>query len=329
VHFLPSTILLKSNISELSSVVDITRLFGTGGIWAFLKNSHLYGLVACLLLFIWRDRVTLRRTDERSLLAACVLIAIVLHLQIADTGYFFRYEAYLVGIALTVLSIRVGSASAPGKCWDIRPGSWLSRTSMAVFLILAICPLVVRSGVAHSRTIQATRNIYQQQYQMGLFLRRHYDGESIAANDVGAINYLARLHCLDLWGVGSREVMTHRMLKDYSKAVIEKLGAARGVRVAVLYASWFRHRGLLPEEWTEVGTWTIRNNVVCGGSKVSFLALDPAEVPGLLRSLESFAMELPRGVTWQRVLPDGGPEGTPAPHKHRAGTQPVRPGHGG
>jgi hypothetical protein len=48
---------------------------------------------------------------------------------------------------------------------------------------------VSKEGVALINTPKATTNIYEQQYQMGLFIKEFYENKSIVANDIGAINF--------------------------------------------------------------------------------------------------------------------------------------------
>ena len=121
----------------------------------------------------------------------------------------------------------------------------------------------------------------------------HPRGPSAQARE----NLLARLRVLDLKGLGSREVSRHRRNGSYSTAVIRELARERGIRIAVVYTS-----RLLPEEWTLVGTWTISNNIVCGGTTVSFLAAESSEIHNLLEHLRSFSSELPRGVVWKESI---------------------------
>jgi len=230
--------------------------------------------------------------------------AAFLHLQFARVEWFYRYEAYLVGIALMVLSIQFGRSGSDRAFSDFRHSAWITQTSLGVLLLLLLSPLAMRSAAAHIETIQATSNIYQQQYQMGTFLHKYYDGKSIAANDVGAINFFARLECLDLWGLGSQEIALLKRQGNYSTAAIREISQARSVRVAVVYKSWFKDKISLPKEWVVVGTWTIQNNIVCGHETVYFIAVMPSEAHSLLANLKSFSAELPSEVIWEELVVD-------------------------
>ncbi len=46
---------------------------------------------------------------------------------------------------------------------------------------------------------------------MGLFLNEYYNEDCIAANDIGAINYLADVKCIDLKGLGSKDIAPFKL----------------------------------------------------------------------------------------------------------------------
>ena len=81
-------------------------------------------------------------------------------------------------------------------------------------------------------------NIYEQQYQMGLFLRRFYEGKGVAANDVGAIDYLADIHLYDTFGLANLDVVRARRANRYDHTVAEHEMAQKQVRVVVAYRGW-------------------------------------------------------------------------------------------
>jgi len=310
--FLPVSLLLKGNIPVVNGVIGIVKSLGFDGLQQLVMTPHLYILTLCLVVLFWWEQANGRRPDGTNLLLVVVVTATALHVQFARTDWFYRYEAYLVALALVVLSIQFRRSSGHGGFPGFRKRPWMIAVSFGVMLVVLLLPLAKRAAGAHFNTIQATKNIYQQQYQMGLFLHRFYDGQPVAANDIGAINYLARLRVLDLTGLGSREVSRHRRNGSYSTAVIRELARERGIRIAVVYTS-----RLLPEEWTLVGTWTISNNIVCGGTTVSFLAAESSEIHNLLEHLRSFSSELPRGVVWKESIAGEVIERTPALDEER------------
>lgn len=291
-EFLPNALLLKGRMPDAGSLRGLVRAAGYDAWVALPSNSHLLVLLLALLAgFAWlrhRADAALREADLLAVTAGTLL----LHLQFAQTGWFYRYEGYLVALAWSALWIQPwwqGRVAAP---------AWSARIAVACAMLVALVPLAQRARAAHAETVRATINIHEQQYQMGRFLARFYSGASVAANDIGAVRWLADLRCLDLYGLATREVLHAKRRGAYTTESIRSLARSRGVRVAVLYEFWFVPPFALPEEWKVVGTWTIRDNVICSGETVSFLAADPAEFEPLRAHLNAFAAELPEDVTW-------------------------------
>jgi hypothetical protein len=132
---------------------------------------------------------------------------------------------------------------------------------------------------------------------MGSFIRQYYQGSAVALNDIGAVNFFADIHCLDLWGLANRDVTLLKREHNYHTRDIAALSKQAGARIAIVYDYWYAGEvGGLPPEWVRVGQWTIRNNVILGGGTVSFYALDPGEVSRLIQCLREFSAKLPRDV---------------------------------
>src|SRR3989304_3783024 len=80
-----------------------------------------------------------------------------------------------------------------------------------------------------------------------------------AANDIGAINYLADIKNLDLWGLASLEVAKAARGHYYEPELIVSLLITKKVKVAIVY-NWLNAYGGIPVSWVKVGEWKISNN---------------------------------------------------------------------
>ncbi|MDB5034673.1 MAG: hypothetical protein JWQ98_1914 [Chlorobi bacterium] len=290
--FFPNPILLKGNLPSLGSFGGIVRFFRDGFYLQLIHNSHMQVL---LLLLACGAVATLRRGagvwSREVMMIAIATGTVMLHLQFAGIGWFHRYEAYLIAMALVALAPLVRELLA-----GISARSGVAVRLAGVFmLIIGALPFLHR-GLKVMVTPRATANIYQQQYQMGLFLARYYPGASVAANDIGAITFLGDIHLLDTWGLGSLEPALMKRAGTYTIDTVARLCASRGVKLAIVYDSWLRELGGMPPSWTRVGMWTIPQNVVCGDSTVSFYAVDPSERDSLVQRLRAFAPSLPGEV---------------------------------
>ena len=284
-YALPNPVILKGALGEgLTGWRRVALVPFLGG-WAELaRTPHLLALAvlaAVPLLARWRPP----SSREGTLLIA-FLGTTILHLQYARTGWFYRYEAYLVAFGIVVAALALdGLGPRVGPAW--LPAAL--ATAAALFC-------AVRGVRAHVETPGAVSNIYEQQIQMGRFLARFYPGEAVAANDIGAIDWLADLRVLDLWGLASLEVAEAKLSGRYTTAGIAERARTEGVRVAVIYERWLDAAGGVPPQWVRAGRWRVARNVVLGDRTVAFYAVDPAEAAPLADHLRAFAAELPPGV---------------------------------
>ncbi len=215
----------------------------------------------------------------------------ILQLCFASTGWLYRYEAYLVfcSVLITgVLVVKYGAALVAE-----RPAAVCWMGGIALFAILF--PFVLRSTAAFTKTSTACQNIYQQQYQMGSFVHKYYNGDAVAANDIGAISFLSAGQTIDLWGLGNITVARSRKKGYWTPGFLDSLCRSKGVSMAVFYEKWFGDS--LSQRWNKVATWQIRDNVICGDDSVSFFSLDRRDMPVLKQNLVEYEKSLPAGVT--------------------------------
>jgi hypothetical protein len=282
-HWLPNSVLLKNAYLGLPGEIK--------GLTLAAQSRLLYVAAPCALLFgygLLRRRGIWRREQ-----LALLVFLVVLGMQalLAKVGL-LRYDAYLVALGLYALAVSVFATLRSIKLSD------RARLRAALVATGALVMLPIGQHGMYTITVVhiTTANIYQQQYQMGRFLRQYYQGAAVAANDIGAVNYLADIKLLDLWGLGSPEVAAARLNRTYNTATIRHLARAKGVKVAIAYRLCFTPFGGLPREWVMVGKWRIPANIICAEEIVTFYAVDPSEAPILRRHLLDFSSELPPQV---------------------------------
>jgi hypothetical protein len=294
-YFLPNSVLVKSDsivftikgLMHFAGNVLIDKLtIARAGITLLATQRLLLILPIVLVIYL---KIVRQKTVYRFMLASLFLCTL-LHLAFATTGWFYRYEAYLVLSSVLVVSVVV-----------YQHGRALVQQSTKFMQLLALCvalfllfPFALRSAAAFSKAGQACINIFDQQYQMGQFLKRHYNSETFAANDIGAVGFYTQGQVLDLWGLGNIEVARSRKGGYWTPPFLDSIARKKKVQLAVVYDSWFDSS--LLKKWNKVATWQIQNNVICGDDLVSFYAVERSAVPLLKLSLQAYQPSLPKSV---------------------------------
>lgn len=289
-YFLPNTIIAKSNAGELSDNRLWDFIYKTGD--KFLYHvSRLYLTVPIVVLsFI----LYYERRQKWSLIYYTVLmtlVTILFHSAFASVGRFFRYEAYLIALSIFSISIWLGLRKE-----NLNP--YIKNYSYrAVFIvILLIAPAIKRSYRSINRTVQATHNIYDQQIQMALFLNQNYSKETVMANDIGAIAFFnPHLRVIDMVGLGTLQTLDLKRKSSNNQELkrgYQKIAEENQASLALIYDHWFE--GQIPDQWSKTFTWTITDNVICGGPTVSFYAINPVEAEQLIINNNHF--NLPEDV---------------------------------
>ena len=138
--------------------------------------------------------------------------------------------------------------------------------------------------------------MYEQQYQMGHFVRKYYNHKGVAANDVGAISFYGDIDLLDTYGLSDIDVLRARRSGPYDWETIRRLSKKHHVEVVAIYDIWSGMFGGPLPEWVLVGRWRIQNNTIVGSNTVSFYAPGPQFVPPLTRNLQEFGATLPGDI---------------------------------
>jgi hypothetical protein len=288
-YFLPNSLMLKGHFASFDGIGAIMDAFGGRGVGILIGTGHLYVICVTLLLgaFLWR------RDSVLPAVALCMAASIVVHLQFALTGWFYRYEAYLVAASLPI----VGGLYC-GLRESLLP-RFRDRTRVPGFIALMGCilllawPLHLRAMESLDRVAFSSNHIYRQQYQMAEFLRTMYaPGVRVACNDLGAVSYYADADILDLWGLGTIEVTRAKRAEKYDASAIEELLKQRRTEIVMVYSDWFNSnwpKGLIP-----VAKWTLTNNY--WGKTVSFYALSQEGAKDMAGRLRQYQVRLPDSV---------------------------------
>jgi hypothetical protein len=300
--FLPTTILLKSSVGSIAMSYGWVRHFAQIARGNLHQGQHLVAFILLSLSFYIASLYKGRGVWDRLNVASAVFILTALaHLACAGLGWGFRYEAYLVALGIVIVAAQMmdfmrGLAARPLT----KQAAAAVRVAAAMLGGLLLLPALTRGGNALVRLENAANTIYEQPYQMARFVRKYYQGSSVALNDIGAVNYYADIHCLDLAGLGSLSVAKAKLASNLNSTTINELARRGNTRIAILFESWFHDsdsgKSQLPSQWVLVGTWTIPHNIVAGDKTVSIFAVDPSEAPHLTQCLKEFSLQLPADV---------------------------------
>jgi hypothetical protein len=190
-YFLPNSVLVKSAAPPMT-VKGLTNFF-TDIIFGRLSNSNReYSAVATQrLLFILPLLYLLYLTPIRKIQTYPYIVLMLigstfLHLILASTGWFFRYEAYLIGASIPISGTLIAKYGIPSSLKERGSGTWVTLFLLGILAF----PLVLRGKDAMETVCQSCRNIYGQQYQMARFLRKDYEKDAVMLNDIGTVCYL-------------------------------------------------------------------------------------------------------------------------------------------
>ncbi|HXD76268.1 MAG TPA: hypothetical protein VN616_00600 [Puia sp.] len=293
-YFLPNSVLLKSDGARLS----------LGGLASFFFQTveqkltiSLTGIAATvtqhLLVILPLSYLALAGPLKRSVRFSYVLLMLIvttfLQLTLASTGWFYRYEAYLVLCTVCLLAV-MGYHFRE----ELMPKVKAYPAAVAFLVFALFLPMAYRTAAAFTKAPRACMNIYDQQYQMAKFLHRYYNDQVIAVNDIGAVSFFKKEKNIDLMGLADIKVARSKKDNYCSPGFLDSLSRSEHAGVAIVFDSWFSDS--LLAKWNKVATWTIPDNVICQDSTVTFYAIDKGQTGELRNHLEQYQPSLPFGV---------------------------------
>lgn len=291
--FFPNSIIIKGNYPDENLMMSIFNIFKKG----ILLNVSFYKLflfpLICIVLYGFKkyNKLDWKLIFKNEKILLLVAATIVLQSLFAVIKY--RYENYLMIMLLLVLiPIAVQSNSL-----GFRTTNWNGRIKILFFIsFMGFCMVGVYRFVGLYPFIKySTKNIAEQQMQMGKFLNQFYKEQKVVANDIGAIAYFGNVKLLDIVGLGSTDVTKfyvknkgleedvfnqkyHQFLSNY----IQK----NQYKVAIIYPSWFPNK--VPNYWIPVASWKIHNKVGVAQDRVVWYAFDTNGANTLRKNLQKF-----------------------------------------
>lgn len=295
--FLPSSVLLKSqsaaDVTSGLGLVGIVRSLAANVVMAFHHRwGIVFGLLSCLVLANTRAVLAKARTyPSRAVSSVLLLAGVGAHLMAGQYGWFHRYEVYVVAMLVVGLLGLFGPGLLRSRWMTMLPGK---------LALLALSALLVEPyAEAAILTPSASRNVYEQQFQMHRFATEYF-AHRVAVNDLGWVSFQNKAFVLDLWGLGSEPVRKVRVARMVDKSDIERWTEAADVDFAMIYKAWFVDA--IPDSWCLMAVLNTEQ-VTAADANVLFFATKPAVQTAMRDALQRFAPTLPPRATLKTAAP--------------------------
>jgi hypothetical protein len=261
-YVLPNSLMLKGNFGTAFKIKAFKVM---------IENQYMAVLVGLLILATIVGILRRKPSAENlTWLTVSVMVTILIHLQLAQLGWFYRYEGYLVILGLTAAATLL----PPVRDW-LRGRQLALTLPVYILLAFATLPLAWRARNANGEIVQAAGNIHDQQVQMAMVTRHLGKNARVAVNDLGAVSFLTDARVLDLFGLGDNSFTRAKVNHQYGAAKLKSRLEETHTDFVICYPSWFTGTEKLPETLIPVETWYLDNNLICGGERVVFYATSP------------------------------------------------------
>jgi hypothetical protein len=231
-----------------NSIVEKTHLLGSVGLGALVPDltwawAQLSSDPFMLAIIAFAVVAILQRVRLRAVWIAW-LIGTLLHAAYAQFGWYERYQAYLL-ISGVLLALR--------SAGEIRFLQVRSRQALALASLLLLLPVVKFYNIANGPA--SAFNQFAEQNQMAVFLSRYYQGHTVMVNDIGHVTWLHQGGLVDMWALGSFEVLEAQRNGYYNAAFMTRVAREHKVAAVAEYSPSFDF--LVPNGFIRVATWRI------------------------------------------------------------------------
>ena len=220
-------------------------------------------------------------------------------MQFAATGWFYRYEAYLLIFGIVILGAAIGDLVPTNRlAWTISKETLPQYIVRALMVVLIASSFCWRAIGSLRNTPQATNERFLEHIQPARFIKRYYNNSVVAINDIGAVAYFTDARIFDVYGLGSiKPYIFRKQDAGYSKQDVYSWLQSEGTQIAFLQIQWSEIYRRIPNEWEMVGQWNIPENVVFGDTNIGIYAVDPTARESLIQNLKTFEREMPVNIT--------------------------------
>jgi hypothetical protein len=229
--FLPASIMMKQTVLPATQGSSLLGSIIGNVAHANAPPAFLVLLGVAVLL------LTSQRRSNRQPLLVIFVTASVFHLAFAKFGWLFRYESYLMTLGATAVAAAAVQAERYRTGWRLRA---VTAAEIAVVVVIALLAAADRTIASHAVTADVAGHIFRQHRQIAELLRRYYDRDPVAVNDIGVVSYYSQARIYDLVGLGSLEVATLRRSGSWDAAHMNGSLSRANVSVAVVYDTWFQ-----------------------------------------------------------------------------------------
>jgi hypothetical protein len=274
----PASVVAKSGLSESG----IARFLPAPHGEQFVRAPRLViATFLCGLTWYLAHRAVSRAQRQRSRAwSMAFFIVFFLHYCYAQFGWLYRYEAYLVALALFATALNVHDlVRAP---LERRP----SRVAWCAVAVLALIATVDGLG-AYRNTLESTAAVHDQQLTMARFAAEACPGCRVVANDIGALAFAGDVEVTDAVGLADVRVLEAKRDGTYDSTALDRFATDDGAALAIVYAypPWVPG---VPLRWEPIGKWHYPDGFNAGGREVSFFSLDPARTDALRAAFDEF-----------------------------------------
>ncbi len=295
--FFPNSLLMKSNFS-FPPQIDLYLLLIKKSIKFLTQTKALLFIVLPLLFLTTLIKINFKIHKDAFIYFFILALTIVLHFLFAKFGWLYRYETYLIILGFFLIFFITKKYVIKINPFNSKFYTIINKLILNLLLILIAYNFFIREFYSLSFLPKASKNIYQQQFQMANFIRKYFNDYSIALNDIGAVCYYSNIKCVDLFGLANLKIFKSKKQKLYDTNFINYITQEENVKLAIIYDSWFVGNLSPPNNWIKIGEWKIFNNIICGSDIVSFYVLDKSLLNDIKVKFSTYSRNLPDGISY-------------------------------